>query len=163
MGEAVGGVFRVPDGDLLEPLDPPEIAVLADRTQVEAGDPKRLRADLGVPAVEAAEVQVRGTVRQPAGFDRVRVVDEEQEDVPIARIERRRLGRDLHVRVVPHRRPIERPGYLPAGVAGAVAGDAPHGPDELVIVDPAVIRSGYGAQLDPAVRRLEELDLLRTM
>jgi hypothetical protein len=32
-----------------------------------------------------------------------------------------------------------------------------------VIVDPPVIGTGCGAQLDPAVRRLEELDLFGAM
>ena len=82
--EARGGVFRMPDGDLLEILDAPEIAVLAHGAEVEARDAERLRADLGVPAVEAAEVEVGRAVRQPAGLDRVEVVDEEQEDVAVA-------------------------------------------------------------------------------
>ncbi len=44
VGEAGGGVFRVPDGDLLEVLDAPKVAVLADRAQVETGDAERLDA-----------------------------------------------------------------------------------------------------------------------
>ena len=64
--EARRGVLRMPDGDLLEVLDAPEIAVLADRPQVEARHPEGLRADLGVPAVEATEVEVGRAVRQLA-------------------------------------------------------------------------------------------------
>lgn len=41
----------MPDGDLLEVLDAPEIAVLADRAQVESGDAERLGTHLRVPAI----------------------------------------------------------------------------------------------------------------
>ncbi len=46
MGEAIGGVFGVADRDLLEVLDAPQIAVLANRAQIEARHPERLGADL---------------------------------------------------------------------------------------------------------------------
>ena len=49
MSEAGGGVFRVTDRDLLEVLDAPEVAVLADRAQVEAGDAECFGADFGIP------------------------------------------------------------------------------------------------------------------
>lgn len=58
VGEAGRGVFRVPDGNLLEVLDAPEIAVPADRAQIEAGDAERLRPNLGIPAVEPPEIEV---------------------------------------------------------------------------------------------------------
>ncbi len=51
MGEAGGGEFRMPDCYLLEDLDAPEVAVLADRPQVEAGDAESLGAHLGIPPI----------------------------------------------------------------------------------------------------------------
>jgi hypothetical protein len=63
VGKARGGVFQVPDRDLVEVLDVPEVAVLADRPQVEAGDPERLGPDRVVPAIEPPEIQVARTVR----------------------------------------------------------------------------------------------------
>lgn len=58
MGKAGGGVFRVPDLDLLEVLDPLEITVLADRAQVEARDAERLGNHLRIPAIEPPEIEV---------------------------------------------------------------------------------------------------------
>jgi hypothetical protein len=46
----------VTDSYFLEVLDTPEVAVLADGSQIEARDSERLCADLGVPAIKAAEV-----------------------------------------------------------------------------------------------------------
>ncbi len=56
MGEARRRVFRVADLDLLKILDTPEVAVLAHRPQVEACHAERLGPHLGVPAIEAPEV-----------------------------------------------------------------------------------------------------------
>ena len=161
--EARGGVFRVADGDLLEVLDAPEIAVLADGAEIEARHAERLRADLRVPAIEAAEVEVGRAVGQPPGLDRVEVVDQEQKHIAIRGVERRRVAGDIDARVVDARRPVEHAGHLPARVARAVAGDPLHGPDELMVVDAAIVRAGDGAQLDPAVVGLERLDLLGPM
>src|ERR1700752_1228807 len=41
VGEARGGVLGVADRDLFEVLDAPEVAVLTNGAQIEAGDPKR--------------------------------------------------------------------------------------------------------------------------
>ena len=72
---AGGRVFGMPDADLLEVLDTPEIAVLADGSEIEAGDAERFRAHLGVPAIEAAEIEVGRAVWQRACLDRVQIVD----------------------------------------------------------------------------------------
>ena len=163
MGEARGGVFGVADGDLLEILDAPEIAVLADGAEIEARDAERLGADLGIPAIEAAEVEIGRAVGQPAGLDRIEIVDQEQEDVAVGGIERRRVLRDVDARIVDAGRPVEHAGHLPARVAGAVAGDALHGRDQLVVVDAAVVGPGDGAQFDAAVFDLQRLDLFGAM
>jgi len=83
MREAGGGVFGMPDADLLKVFDAPEIAVLADSPEIEAGDAQRFRADLRVPAVEASEEQIGRAVWQRSGFDRVQIVDQEEEDVAV--------------------------------------------------------------------------------
>jgi hypothetical protein len=51
--------FRVPDRDLLEILDTPEIAVHADGTKIEASNPERLAANLAIPAIKSPEIQIR--------------------------------------------------------------------------------------------------------
>ena len=45
MGKTLRGKFRMPDGDLLEILHAPEIAVHADGAQIEASNTQRLAAD----------------------------------------------------------------------------------------------------------------------
>jgi hypothetical protein len=46
------GEFRMPDRDLLEILDAPEIAVHTDRAEIEARNPKRLAADFAIKPPE---------------------------------------------------------------------------------------------------------------
>jgi hypothetical protein len=58
----------VADRDLLEILDAPETAVLADGSEIEARHAERLGADLGVPAVEAPEIKIGRAVGQ--SYDR---------------------------------------------------------------------------------------------
>ena len=84
MGEARGGIFGMADRDLLEILDAPEVAVLADGAQIKARDAQRFRADFGIPAIEAAKENIGRAVRQAPGFDRIEIIDEEQEDVSVA-------------------------------------------------------------------------------
>jgi hypothetical protein len=62
VGKARSGLFQVPDRAVAEVLDVPEVAVLADRPQVEAGDPERLGPDRVVPAIEPSEIQVARAV-----------------------------------------------------------------------------------------------------
>ena len=154
------GVLGVPDGDLLEIFDAPKIAVLAHRAQVEAGDAERPRANFGIPTVEAAEVEVGRAVGQTPRLDGIQIVDQEQEHVAVRGVERRGFLGDVDVRVVDPARPVERAGHLPAGVAGAVACDAAHRLHQLVVKNAAVVRSGDGAQLLPAVFGLKSLHLL---
>ena len=104
-----------------------------------------------VPAIEAAEIQVRRSVRQASGLDRMGVVDQKQEHVAVAGIERRGVLGDVHERVVGHRRPVQHARHFPPCVAGAVARDVHHGGDKLVIPDAAIFRAGDGAKLDATV------------
>ena len=67
----------------------------------------------------------------------------------LAGVERRGVLGDVDARIVDAGRPVEDAGHLPAGVAGAVAGDALHCLDQLVVVDPPV-SPGLSP---PAVRR----------
>ena len=139
MREAGGRVLRMADGDLLEILHAPEIAILADCAEIEARHAERLRADLRVPAIEAAEIEVRRAVRKTSGLDRIEVVDQEQEDVAVRRIEGRRVLGNVDAGIVDPGRPVEHAGHLPARVARAIAGDPLHGLNEFMVVDPAVV------------------------
>jgi len=69
----------VPDRYLPEILDAPEVAVLADRAQEEAGDGERLGNHLGDPAIKPPEMEVGRTVGQQPRLDRFQVVVEEEE------------------------------------------------------------------------------------
>ena len=153
-------MLAVADDDFLEVLDAPEIAVLTDRTKVEARDAERLRADLGVPTVEAPKVKVGRTVGETSRLDRIEIVDEEKEDVPVRRVERRRLPADRRRRIVNARVPVENARDLPARVADAVAGDPHDGLDQRVVVNTAIIGAGDGAKLCPSVFDLERLQPL---
>jgi hypothetical protein len=53
------GKFGMPNRDLLEILDTPEIAIHAHRPEIKRSDAERLRSDFRVPAIEAPEIQVR--------------------------------------------------------------------------------------------------------
>jgi hypothetical protein len=75
VGETRGGISRVADGDFLEIFDAPEVPILTNGAQVEAGDPKRFGANLGVPAIETTEVEIGRTIGQPPRFDRIEVVN----------------------------------------------------------------------------------------
>ena len=159
-GEAVRGVLGMPDPDLLEVLDAPEIAVLADRPEIETGDAERLRADLRIPAIESPKEQVRRAVRQLARLNRIAIVDEEQKHVAVGGIERRRLLSHVDIRAVDARRPVEHAGDLPARVADAIARDPLDRRDQLVVVDTAIVGTGDGPQFSASVGGLEHLDLL---
>lgn len=108
MREARRGVFRVPDVDLLEVLDAPEVAVLADCAQVKAGDAQGFGPDLRIPAVEPPEIQVGRAIEQDPCLDRAQIVDQEEEDVTVRGVERRRVLGDIDLRIVDAGRPIEQ-------------------------------------------------------
>ena len=139
MREAGGRVFRVADADLLEILNAPEIAVLAHGAQVEAGNPERLGAHLGVPAVKPAKVEIGRAIGQPARLDRVAIIDQEQEDITVRRVKRGRVAADLDIGVVDPGRPVQHARHFPACVAGAIARDALHGLDQFMVMDTAII------------------------
>ena len=160
VSEAGGGIFGMADGDLLEIFHAPEIAILAHCAKIEARDPERPGADFRVPAVEAAEDRDRASRPAAARFDRVQVVDQEKEDVAVGCIERRRVLGDVDIGIVDPGRPVEHARHLPTRIAGAVAGDLLHGLDQLMVEDPAIVRTGDGAKLNAAVLDLERLDLL---
>src|SRR3546814_12471609 len=64
-------------------------------------------------------------------LNRVRVVDEEQEDVAIGRIERRRVAADVDIGIIVHVRPVEHAWNLPPGLPDAISGDLHHRSDEI--------------------------------
>jgi hypothetical protein len=69
MRKTRGSIFRLADGDLFEILDAPESSVLANSAEIEARHAERLRAHLGIPAIEAAEIEVRRAFWQPASLE----------------------------------------------------------------------------------------------
>lgn len=121
----------MPDGDFLEVFNAPQISVLTHCAQIKAGDPEGAGSNFGIPAIEAAKIEIRFPVRQPTGLDRVQIVDQKHKDIAIRRVERRGVSGDVDVRIVDPRRPVEHTGHLPARVAGAVASDLLHGCDQF--------------------------------
>ena len=160
MRETGTGEFRVADVDLLEILDTPQTAVGAYAAQIESRDPERFGADFTVPGVEPSKIKVGIAIRELAGLDRVRVVHEEQENVPVRCVERGRLPGDIDMRVVGHAAPVERSRHLPARVADAIAGKGHHRLDQFPVEDPAIFRSGRRAQFGATILGLEQFDLL---
>ena len=151
------------DGDLLEVFDAPEIAILADGPEIEARHPERLCADLRVPAIEAAEVEIGRAVRQPSRLDRIKVVDQEQEDITVRGIQRGRVFADVDPGIVDARGPIEHAGNLPSRVAGAVACDPLHGGDQFMVIYTTIVGAGDCAQFNASILDLERLDQLGAM
>ena len=82
---------------------------------------------------EVITIEIRRSVREPTRLDRVVIVDEEQEDIPVRGVERRRIAADLDIGVVDSGRPVEHAGHLPARIARSIARDALHGLDEFMI------------------------------
>src|SRR3546814_9270481 len=107
----------------------------------------------------AAKVEIGFAVRKLARLNRVRVVDEEQEDVAIGRIERRRVAADVDIGIIVHVRPVEHAWNLPPGLPDAISGDLHHRSDEFVIEDPAIVGTGGSAQFGPSIVGLVEFDL----
>ena len=151
MRETLRGELGMPDGDFLEILDAPEIAVHADGAEIERGDAERLRSDFAVPAIEAPEIQIRRSIRQTSGLDRMGVVDQKQKHVAVAGVKRRGVLGDVHEGIMRHGVPVEHARHLPPCIAGAVARDLHDGGDKFVIPDAAIVRPGHGAKLDAAV------------
>src|SRR5579872_1704177 len=158
MGKPGGRIFRVTNGDLLEILDTPEIAVLANRAKVKARYPERLGADLRIPAIEAAEVEIGRTVRQFPGLDRIQVVDQKKKYISIRGVQRRGAFRDVDLRIIDAGRPVEHTRHLPARITGAVAGDPLHGGNQFMVVDAPVVGAGDRAQFNTPVFDFERFD-----
>ena len=118
---------------------------------------------LNTEAVEAPEVKIGGAVGQPARLDRVVIVDEEQKDVAVRGIERGRVTADLDIGVVDPGRPVKDTWHLPACIARAIARDALHRLDQLMVMDPAIVGAGHRAQFRAAVLSLEGFHLLGAM
>ena len=69
----------------------PHLLLLRQAAPIEARDAERLAANLGIPAIKPAEIEIGRAVRQAASFDRIQVVDQDQEDVAVGGIERGRI------------------------------------------------------------------------
>src|SRR3546814_4176025 len=122
MRKAVAGELAVADRDLLEALGAPDVAVNADRAEIERRHAEGLRTHLAVPAIEAAEVEVGVAIGKAAGLARMGVINQEEDDIAIGRLEGGRLLGHLDERVVRHGRPFEPPSHLPSRIARALAG-----------------------------------------
>ena len=70
----------------------------------------------------------------------------------IRRIERGRVAGDIDAGIVDASRPVEHARHFPARVAGAIACDLLNRFDKFVVVDPAIVGAGHGAQFQPAPR-----------
>ena len=136
---------------------------MAHGTQIKACNSKGFRSNLAVPRVESAEVEIWFSVRQPAGLDGVEIVDQEQEDIAVAGIKRRRIFGDVDEGIVAHRRPVQDARHFPHRVAGPIAGDLHHRRDQFVIPDAAVFGSRHRAQFEPAIVHLERFYQLGTV
>src|SRR5882757_4553771 len=148
------------DDDFLEVLDAPQIAILADRTEIEARHAERLGSHFRVPAIEAPEIEVGRAVPKTASFDRVQVVNQEKENVPVRCIEGRRVLGNVDTGIVDPGRPVEHAWHLPSRIARAIAGDALDSLNQLMVKDPPIVWAGDGAKLNAAVVGLERFNLL---
>src|SRR5260370_26178905 len=147
------------DDDLLEVFHAPQIAILADWTKIKARNAERLRPDFRVPAIKTAEIEVGRAVPETASFDRVQVIDQEEENVPVRCIEGRRVLGNVDMGIVDSGRPVEHAWHLPSRIACAVASDALHGLNQLMVKYPAIVWTGDGAKLNTAIVSLKGFDL----
>ena len=115
---------------------------------------------LNTEAIKAPEVEIGRAVGQTARFDRVAIIDQEQEDIAVRGVERGRVAADFDIGVVDPGRPVEHARHLPARVAGAIARDPLHRLDQFVVMDAAIIGAGHRAQFGATIFGLEGLHLL---
>ena len=115
---------------------------------------------LNTEAIEAPEVEVGRAVGQPTCLDRIVIVDQEQEDIAVRGIEGGRITADLDIGVVDPGRPVEHARHLPTRIARAIARDALHCLNQLMVMDAAIVGAGHRAQFGAAIFRLEGLHLL---
>jgi hypothetical protein len=125
----MAGEFGMSDRDLFEAFGAPDISVHTDGAKVEARHAQRLGAHLGVPAIEAPEIEVWIAVGQAASLDRMSVIDQKEKDVPVRGVEGGGILGHFHERIVGHAGPVEQTGHLPAGVAHAIPSDLHHRAD----------------------------------
>ena len=146
-GEPIRREFCVPNFDLLEILDAPEIAVHTNAAQIHCRDSGGLAAGLAVPCVKAAENKVGVAVLKLADFNRAGVVYQKNENVPVTGVKRCCVLRHWHKRV------IDRPAIRCAGhhagdfPAAALARKAVDCLQHLIIENAAIIRAGGGPEL----------------
>src|SRR3546814_15343557 len=146
MRKAVAGELAVADRDLLEALGAPDVAVHADRAEIERRHAEGLRTHLAVPAIEAAEVEVGVAIGKAAGLDRMGVINQEEEDIAIGSIEGGRILGHLDERVVRPGRPVEQTRHLPSRIARALAGDLHYPSAHIMVHDAAIVRASGGPQ-----------------
>src|SRR5258708_32043825 len=159
MRKAGGCVFGMADDALLEVFHAPQIAILAHRTEVEARHAERLRPDFRVPAIEASEIEVGRAVPETASFDRVQVIDQEKENVSVGCVEGRRVLGNVGTRIVDPGRPVEHTWHLPPRITCAIAGDALHSLNQLMVKDPSIVWTSDGAKLNAAIVGLKSFKL----
>ena len=151
MDKSVCCQLRVTDADFFKPFHAPEVAVLANGTQVKRREAEGLRSDFAVPGIEAPEIKIRFTVRQTARLDGVGVTDQKKEHVAVAGVKRGRVLGDIDIGVVLHRAPIQHARHFPEGVTCAITRDLAHGTDKFVIPDTAIVWPGHSPKFRAAV------------
>src|SRR5260370_7379935 len=139
MSEARGCVFGMANDDLLEIFHTPQIAILAYRTKIKARHAERLRPDFRVPAIEAPEIEVGRAVPETASFDRVQVIDQEKENVPVGCIEGRRVLGNVDTGIVDPGRPVEHARHLPSRIARAIPANALPTPTHPIAKIPPIL------------------------
>jgi hypothetical protein len=163
MGKPGGGEFRVTDVHFLEIFQPPQAPVGAYAAQIECRDAKGFRADLAVPGVKPAKVEIRLAIGQFARFDRMGVIDQKHEHIPVRGIERRRFLGNIDERVVGHARPLDRPRNFPARIADPITGKSHDGLHQFMVPDPAIIGACRRAQFGAAAVCLQQFHLFAAM
>src|SRR5437868_15094278 len=135
---AIGGAFRVADADLRILVGTPHNAVRADIVEQEEPEAERLVAGLGVPDKEPAGHRARAVA--PARYlDAPVFVGQEHKHVAIAREKGRVLPRDGDaVAELTRHAPVPR---------DTIAKALDERIDDIRVPDPAIGRTGRGAQL----------------
>src|SRR3546814_18496385 len=84
------------------------------------------------------------------------VIDEEQENVAIRRVESRRLARDIDIGVIEHRPPVEHARNIPTRIGHSVAHNLPAAHTQFMVPDAVVIGSSDGSRFGASALRLTE-------
>jgi hypothetical protein len=80
------------------------------------------------------------SICQTSRFDRIGVVDQKQEHIPVTGIERGRVLGHVHKGIVGHRRPVHHARDLPTYVTRHIARDLYDRGDQLMIPDAAIVQ-----------------------